>query len=50
VNSFQLGFEAANQILNHADNPNLMATKIIVPHRIVERSSCKALEDDSAKK
>ena len=45
VNSFQLGFEAANQILNHADNPNLMATKIIVPHRIVERSSCKRVKE-----
>lgn len=45
VNSFQLGFEAANQILNHADNPNLMAAKIIVPHRIVERSSCRRIEE-----
>ena len=43
VNSLQLGYEAASQIANHADNPNLMASKIIVPHRIVERSSCKAL-------
>ena len=45
VNSFQLGFEAANQILNHADNPNLMAAKIIVPHRIVERSSCRRMDE-----
>lgn len=44
VNSVQLGYEAASQILNHAENPNLMATKIIVPHCIVERSSCKRLE------
>ena len=43
VNSLQLGYEAASQIANHADNPNLMASKIIVPHRIVERSSCKAV-------
>lgn len=42
VNSFQLGFEAASQILNHVENPNLMATKIIVPHRIVDRGSCCA--------
>lgn len=41
VNSFQLGYEAAAQILNHADNPNLMATKIVVPHRIVARESCQ---------
>lgn len=44
VNSVQLGYEAASQILNHVENPNLMATKIIVPHCIVERSSCKPLE------
>lgn len=43
INSFQLGQEAANQIINHAENPNLMATKIIVPHRIVERASCKKM-------
>lgn len=40
INSFQLGQEAANQIINHAENPNLSANKIIVPHRIVERGSC----------
>lgn len=41
INSFQLGFEAASQLINHVENPNLLATKIIVPHRIVERSSCR---------
>lgn len=40
VNSYQLGIEAASQIINHIENPNLLATKIIVPHRIVERDSC----------
>lgn len=45
VNSFQLGFEAASQLINHVENPNLMATKIIVPHSIVERSSCRALTE-----
>lgn len=40
VNSFQLGIEAASQIINHLENPNLMATKIIIPHRLIERSSC----------
>ena len=44
VNSVQLGYEAASQILNHVENPNLMATKIIVPHSIIERSSCKQIE------
>lgn len=41
VNSFQLGFEATSQVINHAENANLMATKIIVPHYIVERNSCR---------
>ena len=43
INSFRLGQEAANQIINHAENPNLMATKVIVPHRIVERNSCRKI-------
>ncbi len=30
VNSFQLGIEAASQMINHIENPNLIATKIIV--------------------
>ena len=45
INSYALGREAANQILNHAENPNLSATKIIVPHTIVERSSCKRISE-----
>lgn len=40
INSYQLGQEAAAQIINHAENPNMSATKIVVPHRIVERDSC----------
>lgn len=43
VNSFQLGVEAASQIINHIENPNLLATKIIVPHQLVERDSCKEI-------
>ena len=43
INSFQLGIEAASQIINHIENPNLMATKIIVPHQLVERESCKKI-------
>lgn len=45
INSYSLGQEAAAQIINHAENPNLTATKIIVPHRIVERDSCRKLEE-----
>lgn len=43
INSYSLGREAANQILNHVENPNLSVTKIIVPHSIVERNSCKRI-------
>ena len=43
VNSFQLGIEAASQLINHVENPNLLATKIIVPPRIVERDSCRKI-------
>ena len=43
INSVQLGIEAAMQIINHAENPNLASTKIIVPHQIVERDSCKKM-------
>ena len=43
INSFLLGQEAANKILNHADNPNLTTTKTIVPHTIIERDSCRKI-------
>ena len=41
INAFRLGQEAAVQLLNHADDPNLMAAKIIVPHEILVRDSCQ---------
>ncbi len=41
VNSYQLGMEAASQLINHIENPNLLATKIIVPHFMVVRGSCR---------
>jgi DNA-binding LacI/PurR family transcriptional regulator len=44
INSYQLGQEAASQIIGYLDNPNLRTTRIIVPHRIVERSSCSTME------
>lgn len=40
VNACQLGIEAASQMINHIENPNLLATKIIVPHHMIERDSC----------
>lgn len=45
INSYSLGREAANQILNHTENPNLTATKIIIPHTIVERGSCRRIPE-----
>lgn len=42
-NSFQLGYEAASQVLNHLENSNLMATRTLVPHRFVERGSCRKI-------
>lgn len=42
INSYQLGQEAAAQIMNYLDNPNLRTTRVIVPHRIVTRDSCRA--------
>lgn len=44
VNSGQLGIEAASQLINHIENPNLVATKIIVPHTLIERESCKKID------
>ena len=43
VNSYQLGIEAASQLINHVENPNLLATKIIVPHMLIERDSCRRI-------
>ncbi len=47
INSVQLGIEAASQVINHIENPNLLATKIIVPHRLIERHSCNPLQSES---
>lgn len=43
VNSFQLGIESASQLINHIENPNLLAAKIIVPYSLIERDSCRKL-------
>lgn len=45
VNSLQLGIEAASQLINHIENPNLLATKIIVPHSLIVRKSCKEIAE-----
>ena len=46
INAYQLGQEAATQIIGYLDNPNIRTTRIIVPHRIVERSSCARIQAD----
>lgn len=46
VNSFQLGIEAASQLINHVENPNLLATKIIVPHSMIVRGSCRRIVEE----
>ena len=43
INSHQLGIEAASQLINHIENPNLLATKIIVPHSLIIRGSCRQI-------
>ncbi|MDO4330437.1 MAG: LacI family DNA-binding transcriptional regulator [Lachnospiraceae bacterium] len=43
VNAHQLGIEAAAQMINHIENPNLPATKSIVPHFLLERDSCRRI-------
>lgn len=44
INNYQLGWEGAAQIIRHIQNPDLVPTKIIVPHKIIERASCKKLD------
>lgn len=40
INSRQLGTEAASQLISMIENPAMTATKIIIPHYLVERKSC----------
>lgn len=43
INNYQLGEEGAAQIIKHIQNPKMIPTKIIVPHTIIERESCKKI-------
>lgn len=45
INSFQLGYEAAVQAINHLETPDLAAIRAIIPHRILERDSCKRISE-----
>lgn len=44
INSRLLGAEAASQLMNMLENPAMSPTKIIVPHFLVERASCRKLQ------
>lgn len=39
-----MGIGAASQMINHIENPNRLATKLIVPHYLIERDSCLAID------
>lgn len=43
VQARRLGTEAAAQLLTRLENPGLPANKVIVPHRLVIRDSCRPL-------
>lgn len=44
INPGQLGMEAARQLFLHLDTPAKLATKIIVPHKLIHRESCGAVD------
>lgn len=43
INNYQLGWEGASQIIRHIQEKQEIFTKIIVPHTIIKRDSCKSL-------
>lgn len=43
INAYQLGYEAAVQVINHVENPDLSAVKTVVPHRILEGDTCRRI-------
>lgn len=43
INPWQLGAEAVRQLKLHLDSPMDMASKVLVPHRLVIRDSCAPL-------
>lgn len=45
INSYQLGYEAAVQAINHIVTTDLNPTRTIIPHKILERGSCKKITE-----
>jgi len=43
INIFQLGYEAANCLNERMQNPNVLAKRITIPAKMIERQSCKKL-------
>lgn len=44
INAGILGSEAAVQLIKRIRNPSIPATKTVIPHRILERSSCARID------
>lgn len=44
INARQLGMEAALQAIKHLENPDLMASRTLVPFQLIERESCSPLK------
>lgn len=47
INSRQLGIEAASQLIKHIENPELFATRIIVPYVLMKRESVAYLNENN---
>ncbi|WP_078547895.1 LacI family DNA-binding transcriptional regulator [Litchfieldia alkalitelluris] len=41
INIFRLGYEAGKNLIQRIENPDEPAKRIIIPHKIVERKSCR---------
>lgn len=48
VQIFQLGFEAAKSLIEQITNPESVKKSLIIPTEIIERDSCKKLNDEQS--
>lgn len=46
INAGVLGSEAAGQLLKRMKNPSLPVTKTVIPHKILQRGSCRPHEEE----
>ncbi|WP_444683923.1 LacI family DNA-binding transcriptional regulator [Alkalicoccus luteus] len=49
INIYSLGYEAANLLIDKILHPNIEARKILIPHKMIKRQTCRRLIE-SAKK